>query len=94
MSKPINTRRRAIKQGSALLLTLASIPIVALNQPAHAGTAAKTVFHYQDQPRNGKKCSQCSAYVTLSELNKADGECRIVAGTISSEGWCMAFSAR
>ncbi len=94
MSKPINTRRRAIKQGSALLLTLASIPVAVLNQPAYAGTAAKSDFHYQDHPRDGKKCAQCSAYLAPAEGQRADGECRIVAGAINPEGWCMAFSAR
>ena len=48
----------------------------------------KRQFHYQDKPGpGGKKCSQCRFF-------RAPNGCSIVTGTISPNGWCIAWAKR
>lgn len=48
----------------------------------------KKQFHYQDKPGpGGKKCSECRFF------RKPHG-CSIVTGTISPNGWCIAWVKR
>lgn len=87
--------RRALLRDSAMLMTsLAAIPIVLVSPTAHAAKAAKTDFHYQDQPREGKRCADCAAYVANTTAANAPGACKIVEGPVNPNGWCMAYSAR
>ena len=55
--------------------------------------AAKGEFMYQDHPHDGKSCGQCKYFVP-DNANPSIGSCEIVDGTISREGWCMAFVAK
>jgi hypothetical protein len=41
---------------------------------------------YQTMPSNGQQCSGCRNFI-------AGGACKIVAGTISPHGYCVAFEA-
>ena len=48
----------------------------------------KKQFHYQDKPGpGGKKCDGCRFF------RKPHG-CSIVTGTISPNGWCIAWAKR
>ena len=84
-------RRTLLKQGSALLL---SLPIYFLGKPALAGKASKIAFHYQDHPRGEQSCSACVAFIASANEAGEDGNCRIVDGPISPNGWCMAFTRK
>lgn len=88
------SRRVALKRGAVALFSLASIPILSLPRTAHAGSASKAEFHYQDQPHAGQRCAECSAFLPPTQTNSAEGACKIVAGPISPQGWCMAFSQK
>ena len=57
--------------------------------PAQAGSS-KAAVKYQDKPKNGQKCSGCRWYKPAKDP-KADGTCQIVDGSISPNGWCVAF---
>ena len=86
--------RRTLLRDSAMLMTsLAAIPIALTSTPARASKASKSDFHYQDQPRDGKKCADCAAYLANPSAN-APGACKIVDGPVNPNGWCMAYSAR
>jgi hypothetical protein len=59
-----------------------------------AGTAlaqdeklAQSVVQYQETPKDGAKCSTCVNFV-------APNSCKIVAGTINPEGWCVAYAPK
>ncbi|HET8584564.1 MAG TPA: hypothetical protein VFM89_02395 [Casimicrobiaceae bacterium] len=39
---------------------------------------------YQDHPDGDKKCSECMQFVP-------PGSCKVVEGTISPNGYCIAF---
>ena len=79
-----------LKQG---IIMLASIPIVTASRQTFAA-AAKSDFHYQDHPKGGKRCSDCSAFVPPQQGDSADGACRIITGPINPDGWCMAFTPK
>jgi hypothetical protein len=42
---------------------------------------------YQSSPKNGKRCADCVNY-------EGNNSCRVVAGTISPDGWCRLWNAR
>jgi len=48
---------------------------------------AQNLVQYQTSPKDGAKCSLCVNWV---EPNS----CKIVAGTINPEGWCVAFAPK
>lgn len=81
-------RRQFLARGIAVL---AGIPVVTLCGKAFAGTASKSDFHYQDHPNNGKRCQDCTEFLPAAQPTSA-AACRIVGGTISPDGWCMAYT--
>jgi len=94
MNKHSLSRRSMLKQSTTMLASLIAIPIVIVSRPAYASMVAKSDFHYQDHPKDGKKCADCTAFLPSSRASDADGACRIVGGTINPVGWCMAFTAK
>lgn len=85
-------RRRLLAQTAALPLLLA-LPPLAGPAVARTATGSKDDFHYQDRPNEGKRCADCVQFIPPA-AGQAMGACQIVAGMISADGWCMAFSAR
>jgi uncharacterized Fe-S center protein len=86
------TRRQLLK-GSVLavgaVITGAAISRRALAEGT-APKAAKTAFQYQDKPKDGKKCVNCTLYVAAAKAG-ANGQCKVVEGDINPEGWCLAY---
>ena len=82
---PRHSRRRLL-QGVALL---ASGPLSAfLLEDARAQPkASKESMKYQDKPNGDKQCSNCAQFVA------PDG-CKVVAGTISPQGYCLAWAKK
>lgn len=79
-------RRDAIKQ-LIVLPALAAALGAADVAPALAADNKKQ-FRYQDHPdKNGRKCSGCRFF-------RAPKACAIVTGTISPNGWCIAWAKR
>jgi High potential iron-sulfur protein len=92
MNATVKLSRRAILRNSVTLLaTFGALPIVMLSRSAKAGTAMKSDLNYQDHPKNGKRCVNCSAFIA-GDAGK--GACRIVQGEVTPDGWCMAYSER
>ena len=46
--------------------------------------ASKQAMHYQDKPSGAKKCSECLQF-------EAPASCKVVEGTISPNGYCIAW---
>ncbi len=72
--------------------------------PAMAGFLATTVsiaeakgsmsqYKYQTHPNGGHKCSGCR-FFQRGKTASANGSCQIVSGSISPNGWCIAFAAK
>ena len=80
------SRRTAIKTG----LTLAggaALGLVATMQARAQEKIAQEQVQYQMTPKDGAKCSLCVNWV-------APNACKIVAGTINPNGWCVAFAPK
>jgi hypothetical protein len=86
------SRRRFVKRAALSLPVLTTFSLL-WSGPACAGTASKSEFHYQDHPSNGKRCGGCAAF-TPPLSGGTNGACSIVAGVISPDGWCMAFTPK
>ena len=77
--------RRALFAGAAALAGLAVLP-----RTSRAAKAPKSAMQYQDHPKNGLDCDDCIQYIP-GKSKKALGTCKVVEGSISPHGWCIAF---
>lgn len=91
LDKHQKCRRKLLTRG---VVMLAGIPVLILSRTTFAGMASKSDFHYQDHPNEGKKCSDCTEFLPPDQTTSSAGACRIVAGPISPDGWCMAFTKK
>lgn len=78
-----DTRRRFVRNAVALACASACAPLIA--QEGGVKTPKDKVA-YQDSPKNGQRCSDCSLFVAESNT------CQVVEGDISPEGWCKLFA--
>lgn len=92
MNEHEESRRRLLRHAAALPV-LAALPLLGRGGTARAGTGSRQDFHYQDHPNEGRHCANCVAY-TAPPSGQPFGTCSIVAGPISPDGWCMAFTAK
>lgn len=82
------SRRQVIK----IIAFGATIPLMGtLIDKAEAAKAAKELMKYQDKPNGNEKCSNCIQFIP-GKTPEADGECKVVEGSISPQGWCTAYS--
>ena len=78
------SRRGVLRSGLAILAG------GLLATAAHAQDDSKveqSVVQYQTSPKDGAKCSICANFV-------APNACKVVAGSISPEGWCVAYAPK
>ena len=84
------------ESASRRAILLNSVSIAAggfiLSAPAARTALAQTkipheIAKYQDNPKNGQKCSTCIQFVTPAS-------CKIVADPISPDGWCQFYGAK
>jgi anaerobic selenocysteine-containing dehydrogenase len=85
-SKVIKLSRRQILKGGVLAVGAAIAGATAARHALAQAKAGKAAFQYQDKPKDGKKCVNCSLYIP-----GAKGQCKVVEGDISPEGWCLAY---
>jgi hypothetical protein len=77
------TRRLVLKSGLAAIGG-----VVALSARGQAqDKIAQKLVQYQETPKDGAKCSTCVNFV-------APASCKIVAGTINPDGWCVAYAPK
>jgi hypothetical protein len=92
MSDPSNrqTRKQAL-QGLIVLPAMAAL--FASGTAIAQAKGSKAQFKYQDHPHGSAKCSGCK-FFTPGKSAKAMGLCKLVAGPISPNGWCIAYSPK
>lgn len=79
------TRSDALKQ---LIVLPALAGMIAAGTIGADAADNKKQFHYQDRPGpRGRKCSGCQFF-------RKPHSCTIVHGTISPNGWCIAWAKR
>ena len=82
----MGSRRAMLKAG----LTVLAAGVAALARQAHAQPPqklAQKLVQYQDHPKGDAQCSKCVNFI-------APNACKIVVGTISPNGWCVAFAPK
>ncbi|HUA07696.1 MAG TPA: hypothetical protein VMA98_00355 [Candidatus Acidoferrales bacterium] len=85
MDRPSQSRKEALR---TLIVLPALAGAVAMSGGVADAASNKAQFKYQDHPgKGGAKCSQCSLF-------KPPHSCKVVTGTISPNGWCIAFSKK
>jgi hypothetical protein len=80
------TRRDALKNIAVVAGGIAVTTMVGAAK-ANAGTVSKASVQYQDHPHGKQHCSVCANFV-------APHSCKVVAGTIDPNGWCVAFAPK
>ena len=82
------SRRAALKAGLAVTGFAALAAATARRAAADDSTkVAKDAVQYQDQPKDGQKCSACVNF-------QAPNACVIVAGEISPNGYCLSYAPK
>ncbi len=78
--------RRGVLRTGLTILAGGMIATVARAQDADS-KVEQSVVQYQTMPKDGAKCSGCVNFV-------APNACKVVAGNISPEGWCVAYAPK
>lgn len=78
------SRRRFLGKIMAGAATVTGV-LTAAGGPATKEKVSKSAAHYQDHPNKGQRCGGCTHFLF--------GGCALVAGSISSNGWCKLFKA-
>ena len=86
----MNGRRRFICN-AGLLGSGVLMPFLA--KAAGVAKLAKAAVQYHDRPRDGKDCDDCIQFLP-GPTPKAAGSCKVVAGSISPHGYCLAFTPK
>ena len=86
------SRRSFMKAGVVVPLTIA-LPALFVARKAEAAKAAKAAMLYQNKPHGKDHCSNCMHFIP-GKTSKANGDCNVVAGSISPEGWCVAYTRK
>lgn len=82
------TRRQVMRAGLAAVGGVAAVSVGARAESRFAqDKIAQEQVQYQKMPKDGAKCSTCVNW-------EAPNSCKIVAGTISPDGWCIAYAPK
>ncbi len=84
------SRQDALK--AIILPALAAAFGVSATTTAEA-KSSKSAVKYQNTPKGSQKCSGCKFFVP-GKTSSAMGSCSIVNGSISPNGWCVAYTKK
>lgn len=83
--------RQSFLKGVVLLPGLAGLLTSAAS--ADSSKSSQASMHYQTTPNGGKQCSGCQFFIPAQDP-KAEGSCKVVDGSISPNGYCIAYTAK
>jgi High potential iron-sulfur protein len=91
----MNDDRKFSRRAVIRIVALASVaPLVAAAvDEAQAAKASKATMQYRDTPNGKQDCSNCLQFIP-GKTAKANGQCKVVAGSISPHGWCIAYAPK
>jgi hypothetical protein len=87
MDEQAKVSRRSLLRGALLLASGTLAAGVIQVKPAFAQKTSKEAAKYQESPKDGQKCADCTFF-------QAPQSCTVVDGAISPNGWCMIFSKK
>lgn len=88
-SKSLN--RRSFISGVILLPALAAA--LPGRASADSSKSSQASMHYQTTPNGSMHCSECKFFVPGQDAQSI-GSCQIVDGSISPNGYCIAFTPK
>ena len=89
--KTPTANRRTILFGAGVA---ASLPLLAVSGQAQAaGTVPQASAKYQNMPKGAYHCGLCTYFIPGATAT-GPGNCKVVAGSISPNGWCQLFAAK
>jgi hypothetical protein len=92
MKKPDQrVTRTDFMRGIVVLPALAALLVAGAAVAQAKGSQAQ--FKYQTKPNGSKKCSNCTLFIP-GKTATANGTCKVVDGTISPNGYCIAYAAK
>lgn len=83
--------RRTFLGGIVVLPALAGL--LATEAVADDTKASQDSMHYQSTPNGNMHCSLCRFFIPGQDASSS-GTCQIVDGTISPNGYCIAYTAK
>ncbi|MBV8344859.1 MAG: high-potential iron-sulfur protein [Candidatus Eremiobacteraeota bacterium] len=83
--------RRAFLEGAIVLPALAAA--VTGVAAADASKAPQAQMHYQTSPNGNMHCAICKFFIPGKDAS-SNGTCQIVDGSISPNGYCMAYTPK
>ena len=86
MRDNIKASRRGLLRSGLTILAGSLLATTARAQDADS-KVEQSVVQYQTSPKDGAQCSGCVNFV-------APNACKVVAGTISPSGWCVAYAPK
>jgi hypothetical protein len=78
--------------GAAIVLP-ALAGLLTVTASADESKSSQASMHYQTTPNGSMQCSKCRFFVPGKDA-QSDGTCQVVDGSISPNGYCMAFAAK
>lgn len=84
------SRRKMIK----FMVLGAAVPTMSsLISQVQAAKASKGLMKYRNEPNGEEQCSNCMQFIP-GKTPEANGECKVVEGSISPHGWCTAYAKK
>jgi len=80
------SRRDMLRTGVMIVVGAAGVA-AASGARAEDEKIAQELVQYQEEPKDGQKCSMCAQWV-------APNACKIVAGNINPNGYCVAYAPK
>ncbi len=83
----------------SVLINLLTLPVAVAAAASTVGQASadskspQNAVQYQTKPKGAAKCSGCKFYIP-NKVATANGACKVVAGAISPNGWCVVYAAK
>ena len=84
------TRRKFF--GSAIILP-ALAGFLSAGARAQGSKTSQASMRYQTSPNGSMQCSGCKFFIPGQDA-KSNGTCQIVDGSISPNGYCMAYTSK
>jgi len=81
------SRRGFLRAGMTILAGGALVATATAARAQDDSKVEQSVVQYQTSPKDGAQCSGCVNFV-------APNACKVVAGTISPNGWCVAYAPK
>jgi len=87
MDESAQLSRRCLLKSVALLASASLTASLGAKDALAQQKASKEAMKYQDKPNGEKQCSNCAQFVP------PDG-CKVVAGTVSPQGYCIVWQKK